>query len=316
MKRDFLSIKDLTKDEIEFLIKRAIDLKVMTKKGVEYHSLKGKSLGMVFEKPSTRTRISFEVGMYQLGGYAVYLSPHDMQMGRGETIPDTAMVLSRYLDGVMIRTFSHKIVEEFAAHATISVINGLTDLLHPCQILADMMTIVEQKGSMKGVKVAYVGDGNNVVNSWIEAATIMDLELAVACPRGYEPDKTILKEALRRGTNHIVVSRDPFEVVKGADVLYTDVWVSMGQEEREEKEKRIFYNYQVNEKLLDAVGKEVAVMHCLPAHRGEEITNEVFESRHSIVFDQAENRLHSQKALLEFLISGERDAKKRDAKTT
>ncbi len=264
--------------------------------------LKGKSLAMVFEKSSTRTRISFEVGMYQLGGIALFLNSRDTQIGRGETLADSARMMSCYLNGIMIRTFAQESVEELARYATIPVINGLTDLLHPCQILADLFTIQEKKGSYKDVKVAYIGDGNNVANSWIEAAACLPLELTLACPEGYDPDKRMVKESKKDGKGHVHLYRDPFDAAKNADVLYTDVWTSMGQETEAQERKRIFKNYQINEKLLGVAKQDAIVMHCLPAHRGEEITAGVIDGPQSVVIDEAENRLHVQKAVLEILI--------------
>ncbi len=299
MKRDFLRLWDFTSEEINSIVERAIALKA----GEDANKcpLTGKSLWLLFEKPSTRTRISFEVGIYQLGGQSIYMKPSEIQIGRGESTADTARVLSRYLDGIIIRTFEHTKLEEFAANSDIPVINGLSDLHHPCQVLADLMTIKEKKGILEGIKVAYIGDGNNVANSLMEAAGRMGLVLNIACPEGYEPDLDILEQA-RSGRGEIIILRDPKEAAGRADVIYTDVWVSMGQEDSSEKKKRKFSAYQVNSSLLACAKKEVIVMHCLPAHRGEEITDEVIDGPQSVVFDQAENRLHTQKALLEILI--------------
>ncbi|GER92810.1 ornithine carbamoyltransferase [hot springs metagenome] len=300
-KRDFLSIWDLSKNEIENLIKRAIDLK----SGADKNKcpLIGKSIGLFFEKPSTRTRVSFEVGIYQLGGQSIYLNPKEIQLGRGESIADTARVLSRYLNGIVLRTFSHSSIEEFAAHAAVPVINGLSDLHHPCQALADIMTIIEKKGRLKGIRLAYIGDGNNVANSLIEAAALTGMNIAIACPEGYEPDPDVLDRARgSKDVGDIIILRNPKEAAGMADVIYTDVWISMGQEEDAEKKKSKFRNYQINSQLLQCAKKDVIILHCLPAHRGEEITDEVMDSPNSAVFDQAENRLHTEKALLEFLI--------------
>ncbi|BCB95645.1 ornithine carbamoyltransferase, catabolic [Dissulfurispira thermophila] len=300
-KRDFLSIWDLSKNEIENLIKRAIDLK----SGADKNKcpLIGKSIGLFFEKPSTRTRVSFEVGIYQLGGQSIYLNPKEIQLGRGESIADTARVLSRYLNGIVLRTFSHSSIEEFAAHAAVPVINGLSDLHHPCQALADIMTIIEKKGRLKGIRLAYIGDGNNVANSLIEAAALTGMNIAIACPEGYEPDPDVLDRARgSKDVGDIIILRNPKEAAGMADVIYTDVWISMGQEEEAEKKKSKFRNYQINSQLLQCAKKDVIILHCLPAHRGEEITDEVMDSPNSAVFDQAENRLHTEKALLEFLI--------------
>ncbi len=301
MKRDFISLYDYTPEELRWLLERAKWLKERSRRGESWRPLEGKTLAMIFEKPSTRTRVSFEVGMFQLGGHALYLSSQETQLGRGETIADTARVLSRYVDAIMIRTFEHTKVEELARFATVPVINGLSDLLHPCQVLSDIFTVWEKLGRYEGVRVAYVGDGNNVANSWINGALRMGMELRIACPRGYEPDGEILKRALREGAR-VTVSSDPKEALKGAEVLYTDVWASMGQESEREERLRVFRPYQINRELLEFAEQEVLIMHCLPAHRGEEITDEVIDGPHSVVFDQAENRLHVQKAILEFLL--------------
>jgi ornithine carbamoyltransferase len=300
MKRDFLAVSDLTPHEIGRLLERAGELKAG--RGAGQCPLIGKSIGLLFEKPSTRTRISFEVGVYQMGGNAITMNPSELQLGRGETMPDTARTLSRYLDGIMIRTFSHTGLVEFAATASIPVINGLSDLHHPCQALADLMTIHEKKGKLKGLKVAFVGDGNNVCNSLIEAASLMEFDLVIACPEGFEPDTGILEKARTSAKSEIVILRDPREAAGMADAVYTDVWVSMGQEEQSGEKKRRLRDFQINSGLLACSRKDVIVLHCLPAHRGEEITDEVMDGPHSVVFDQAENRLHAQKALLEMLI--------------
>jgi ornithine carbamoyltransferase len=302
MKKDLLSFAGMTPTDFEEIWLRAARLKKMLKEGKEHASLKGKTLGMIFDKSSTRTRISFEVGMYQLGGIALFLNSRDTQIGRGETLADSARMMSCYLNGIMIRTFAQESVEELARYASIPVINGLTDLLHPCQILADLFTIKEKKGSYEGVKVAYIGDGNNVANSWIEAAARLPLELTLACPEGYDPDARMFKESKKDGKGHVHLYRDPFDAAKNADVLYTDVWTSMGQEAESQERKRIFKNYQINEKLLGVAKQDAIVMHCLPAHRGEEITAGVIDGPQSVVIDEAENRLHVQKAVLEILI--------------
>ncbi len=299
MKKDFLTIKDISAEEMIALINRAVELK--SGKDASACPLIGKSIGLYFEKASTRTRISFQTGIYQLGAQAIYINPNELQLGRGETIEDTARVLSRYLHGFIIRTYAHKKIEIFSENAAIPIINALTDIHHPCQALADVMTIKEKKGKLRGVRVAYVGDGNNVANSLIEAASSTGIDLVLACPKGYEPDSKICKDALSQGAKINILS-DPKTAVKNADVIYTDVWVSMGQEKEAEKRKKIFRAYQVNKKLLSLANSDAIVMHCLPAHRGEEITDEVIDSPQSVVFDQAENRLHTQKALLEFLI--------------
>jgi len=301
MKRDFLTLMDLSSDEVVLLLKRAIELK--SGKDAQKCPLIGKSIGLVFEKASTRTRVSLEVGIYQLGAQAIYMSPMDTQIGRGETIHDTAKVLSRYLDAVVIRTYSHNTLMELASYSSIPVINGLSDLHHPCQILSDLMTILEKKGRLKDIKLTYIGDGNNVANSLIEAASLMGLNLVMACPKGYEPDHEILKKAKASSNSRIAVVTDSKEAADKADVLYTDVWISMGQEKEEAKKKRKFKDYQLNSKLLSYAKKDAIVLHCMPAHRGEEITDEVIDGPQSVVFDQAENRLHTQKALLEFLLT-------------
>jgi len=305
MKKDLLTIFDLTSGDIELLLRRAASLKKKLKQGKIHQSLKGKSLGMIFEKSSTRTRVSFEVGMYQLGGQALFLSSNDLQIGRGESIADTARTLSRYLDGIMIRTFSQAMVEELAHHASIPVINGLTDLHHPCQALADLFTIQEKKHALKGLKVAYVGDGNNVATSLIQACVKTGIHFSIATPVGYELDIAVLKEAKTEGRKtsaDIEVTSDPHRAVKDADVVYTDVWASMGQEAEHAKRLKAFQGYQLDAKLLNAARKGALVMHCLPAHRGEEISAEVIDGPQSVVFDQAENRLHAQKAVLEMLM--------------
>jgi len=302
VKKDFLSVYDLTRRDIDRIFSHAAKLKAMLKDGIIYQPLAGKTLGMIFDKSSTRTRLSFEAGMYQLGGLAIYLNSRDTQLGRGETIADTARIVSRYLDAVMIRTFSQESVEEFAQHATIPVINGLTDLMHPCQIVSDLFTIVEKKGTYEGLKVAYVGDGNNVANSWIDAVARLPFRLALACPKGYEPDARILERGRKKAPKGISLHRNPVQAVRNADVVYTDVWASMGQEAEQEARAKIFEGYQVNRRLLQHARPDAVVMHCLPAHRGEEITAEVLDGPRSVVWDQAENRLHVQKAILEILV--------------
>jgi ornithine carbamoyltransferase len=302
MKKDLLSEYDLERLDYECIFEKAHRLKRLYREGRDHASLKGKTLGMIFDKSSTRTRISFEVGMYQLGGIALFLSNRDTQLGRGEIIADSARIMSRYLNGIMIRTFSQAAVEEFARYATIPVINGLTDLLHPCQLLSDLFTIIEKRGGYDGLKIAYVGDGNNMANSWINAAAKLPFHLDLACPEGYDPDPVILKRGIAEAPEGVVLHRDPIEAVGDADVIYTDVWASMGQEvEREERMKR-FQGYQVNQALLNRAKKDVIVMHCLPAHRGEEITAEVIDGPRSVVIDEAENRLHVQKAVMEILM--------------
>lgn len=306
MKKDLLTVHDLTREEIERLLERSAWLKKARKDGTVHHPLKGRSLGMIFEKSSTRTRVSFEVGMYQLGGQALFLSPADLQMGRGEPVADTARTLSRYLDGIMIRTFSQKMVEELAQHATIPVINGLTDLHHPCQALADLFTIQERRNRIAGLRFAYIGDGNNMAHSLIEAGVAVGMHVALACPAGYEPDAGIMREAKQTAARtgaELSLSGDPRKAAKDADVVYTDVWASMGQEKEHALRVKAFAGYQVDEKLMKLASPDALVMHCLPAHRGEEIAASVIDGPRSVVFDQAENRLHVQKAILEALMS-------------
>jgi len=300
MKRDFLTLWDLSSQEINLLLKRAIELK----SGKDLHKcpLIGRSIALLFEKASTRTRVSLEVGIYQLGAKAIYMNPKEIQLGRGETIRDTAKVLSRYLDAIVIRTFSHDMLIEFASNSSIAIINGLSDLHHPCQALADLMTILEKKGKLRDIRLAYIGDGNNVANSLIEAASRMGINLTIACPKEYEPDPDVLKRARASAKSEIVILRDPKKAVNGADVVYTDVWVSMGQEKETKTKKVKLKGYQINNKILSYAKKDAIVLHCLPAHRGEEITDDVLDGPQSVVIDQAENRLHTQKALLEFLL--------------
>ncbi len=300
MKQDFLTVRDLSSEALFAVIERAIELK--SGKDAGSCPLIGKNIGLLFEKPSTRTRISFEAGIYQLGGNTIFMNPADMQLGRGETIADTAKTLSRYLDGIVIRTFAHAKLNQFADHSTIPVINGLSDIHHPCQVLADVMTIYEKKKTIKGLKIAYIGDGNNVCNSLIEAASLLAFNLTIACPEGFEPDAALLEHARAQAQSEIIILRDPREAAGMADAVYTDVWVSMGQEQESDAKKDKFKMYQINSRLLSCSGKDVMVLHCMPAHRGEEITDEVIDGPNSVVFDQAENRLYTQKALMEKLI--------------
>lgn len=302
MKKDLLGVYELDLADFDKIFENAARLKKALKEGRPHESLKGKTLGMIFDKSSTRTRISFEVGMYQLGGIALYLNSRDTQIGRGETIADSARMMSCYLNGIMIRTYSQASVEELAATASIPVINGLTDLLHPCQILGDLFTIMEKKGTYEGLKIAYIGDGNNMANTWIDAAARLPFELALACPEGYDPDAQIMARGMKEAKEGITLYRDPFDAAKNADILYTDVWASMGQESEQEERKKVFKSYQINEKVLKQAKKDVLVMHCLPAHRGEEITADVIDGPQSIVIDEAENRLHVQKAIMEILL--------------
>ncbi len=298
-KRDLISIFDLEEKEIDGLIKETERLK---KNKTHSQPLKGKTLAMIFEKSSTRTRVSFEVGMYQLGGMAIYLNSKDLQLDRGETIEDTARTLSRYVNGIMMRTFAHDTIVRLAKHASVPVINGLSDLSHPCQILSDLFTVYEKKHDYKKLTYAYVGDGNNVLNSWIEAAGVLGLHLKVATPVLYKPPEALLKKAFSLNRGKIELYHDPDEAVRDADVIYTDVWVSMGQEGIREAKLKQLNGFQINQSLVKHARPDVIVMHCLPAHRGEEITSEVLDGKHSVVFDQAENRLHTQKAILTLLM--------------
>ncbi len=297
--RHCLTLLDLSGEELHALLQRAIELKQQHRNGQPHLLLPQKTLGMIFEKASTRTRVSFEAGMVQLGGHALFLSPRDTQLGRGEPVADTARVLSRMVDGVMIRAREHSMVEEFAAHSAVPVINGLTDLYHPCQLLADLQTWLEHRGSIAGRSVAWVGDGNNVCHSWINASARLGFELRVATPPGYEPEQTVIDAAGAA----VTLLHEPREAVDGADLVVTDVWTSMGQEEENAKRLRDFAGFQVDEALMATAAPDALFMHCLPAHRGEEVSAGVLEGPHSVVWDEAENRMHAQKALLEFLMA-------------
>lgn len=294
--KHLLRLADLTTEEIFGVLNLADQLKYERKNGVPHHHLEGKKLGMIFQKSSTRTRVSFEVGMYELGGYALFLSDRDLQIGRGEPIKDTVRVLSRYLDGIMIRTFKQSDVEELAKYGSIPIINGLTDYCHPCQVLADLMTVREYKGSLKGLKLCFVGDGNNMANSLIVGGIKTGMEVAIACPDGYKPDAEICAWAEKNGK--LTVTSDLKGAAEGADVIYTDVWASMGQESEKAKREKVFRGYCVDAELMKVAKPDAMVLHCLPAHRGEEITEEVFEAHANEIFDEAENRLHAQKAVL------------------
>lgn len=294
--KHLLKMLDLSKDEILDILNTADQLKYDNKNGIKHHILAGKTLGMIFQKSSTRTRVSFEVGMYQLGGHALFLSSNDLQIGRGEPVCDTARVLSRYCDGIMIRTFAQKEVEDLAQFGSIPVINGLTDFSHPCQILADLMTIREQKGAFDGLKMCYIGDGNNMANSLIVGCLKVGMTVSVATPKGYEPDKEIIDFANEVGG--FTLTTDVLEAAKGADVVITDVWASMGQEGEQKERAKTFAGYQINDSVMSVANESAIVLHCLPAHREEEITAKVFEEHADVIFDEAENRLHAQKAVL------------------
>lgn len=303
--KDLISLHDLSAEEIKKLLELGLKLKKELKSGIPHPILKGKTLGMIFTKSSTRTRVSFEVGMTQLGGYPLFLSSNDIQLGRGETIHDTAKVLERYLDGIMIRTFAHSDVTELADEADIPVINALTDLLHPCQVLADLMTVYEHKGKLEGLKLAYVGDGNNMAHSLMYGCAKAGMDCAVATPAGYKCDKEVVENAkadFKASGRELILTEDPEEAIKNADVVYTDTWVSMGQESEKAERQKIFMPYQVNQELFKKADSEAVFMHCLPAYRGFEVTEDVIDGPQSVIFDEAENRLHAQKAVMAVLM--------------
>lgn len=305
--KHLLSLNDLTISDIESIFQLSARLKKELKSGITHHLLKGKTLGMIFSKSSTRTRVSFEVGMYQLGGHALFLSSNDIQLGRGESIFDTAQVLSRFIDGIMIRTFKHSDVEELAEYGSIPVINGLTDSEHPCQILSDLFTVYEEKGNLKGLKLAYIGDGNNIANSLLHGCTKVGMDISIASPKGYQCDERIVNEAIEIAKNtgsKVVLTEDPEEAIINADVVYTDTWVSMGQESEKEERLKIFMPYQVNSSLFAKAKDDAVFLHCLPAYRGLEVTSEIIDGPHSRIFDEAENRLHVQKAIMALLMGG------------
>lgn len=297
MKNDLLKMADLSKEDIIDILNLASQLKYERKNGIEHKLLAGKSLGMIFQKASTRTRVSFETGMYQLGGQALFLSSRDLQIGRGEPVQDTARVLSRYLDGIMIRTFAQKEVEDLAEYADIPIINGLTDYCHPCQVLADLLTVREFKGGFDGLKMCYIGDGNNMANSLIVGGLTVGIKVSIACPTDYQPDKTVL-DFTKGYDGMFEMTTEPLKAAQNADVIFTDVWASMGQEGEAEKRRIAFNGYQINAEIMDAAAKDAMVQHCLPAHRGEEITADVFEAHAKEIFEEAENRLHAQKAVM------------------
>ncbi len=304
MKKDLLTLRDLSADDCEALFRRSFELKKRHEAAISDQTLQGKTLGLIFDKPSTRTRVSFEAAMVQLGGVPLFMNAQDTQLIRNEPIADTARVLSRYLDGLVVRTYSQDLLEELGAASSIPIINGLTDLYHPCQVLSDLMTILEIRKNLEGVKIVWVGDGNNVCHSWLNAAAILPLNLVIACPEGYQPDEAILEAAVKDSQGSVVVLSDPREAVRDADVIYTDVWASMGHESEHALRKNVFKPYQVSQALVALAKQDVVVMHCLPAHRGEEIAADVLEGTNSIVWDQAENKMHMHKAILERLISG------------
>ncbi|WP_145039250.1 ornithine carbamoyltransferase [Paenibacillus sp. Y412MC10] len=304
--RDMIELDEYSTEEIQFLLDSAIEIKRKLKNGEVYQPLKGKTIGLIFEKSSTRTRVSFEAGMFQLGGHALFLSKNDIQLGRGEPISDTAQVMSRYLDGLMIRTFGHDNVVNLAKYASIPVINGLSDMAHPCQVLADLQTVLEHKGKLKGLKMAFIGDGNNMAHSLLIGGAKMGMHVAVASPKGYEADASIVKlseEIAAQTGGKITITQDPLEAAKDADVIYTDVWASMGFEEEQAQREAAFADYQVNEELVKAAKPDYLFLHCLPAHRGEEVSEGVIDGANSVIFDQAENRLHAQKALMVALMA-------------
>lgn len=303
--KDLISLHDLTSEEVKGLLELGLKLKKEQKSGIEHHILKGKSLGMIFTKSSTRTRVSFEVGMTQLGGYPLFLSSNDIQLGRGETIYDTAKVLERMLDGIMIRTYAHRDVLDLAKYADIPVINALTDLLHPCQVLADLMTAYEHKGKLEGLKLAYIGDGNNMAHSLMYGCAKAGMDCAIATPDNYQCDSEVVanaKDDFKKSGRELILTNDPVEAIKNADVVYTDTWVSMGQEAEKAERQKIFMPYQVNGALMSHADSEAVFMHCLPAYRGYEVTEEVIDGPQSVIFDEAENRLHAQKAVMATLM--------------
>jgi len=304
VKRDFVHITDFSSDEIQEVFDLTVKMKAFVKEGKEYTPLKGKNMAMIFAKPSARTRISFETGMSQLGGHAIYLGPNDIGIGKREAVRDIARVIARYDDIIMARLFDHAHMLELAEYSTVPVINGLTDLNHPCQIMADIFTVLEHRKHLNDLKVAFVGDGNNVANSWINLAARLPMHFVLASPSGYDPDEAILKNARNVGISRIDVIHDPVEAVRDADVIYTDVWASMGQETEADLRRKAFMPFQVNGNLMKHAKKDVLVMHCLPAHRGDEITDDVIDSPNSIVFDEAENRMHVQKAIIVKLMQG------------
>ena len=304
MNSHLLALQDFAQSQLQAFLDRAQVLKQESREGKRHQQLAGRTVCMLFEKPSTRTRVSFESAMYGMGGQVIFMSAKETQLGRGEPLKDTARVLARYVDGIVVRTFGQEVVEELARFSEVPVINALTDLHHPCQILSDIMTVIEKKGALKDLKIVWLGDGNNMANSWIQAASVLGFSLTLACPEGYEPDPAILKVAQEKGAQPITVLRDQEEAVSGADVINVDVWASMGQEDEAEKRLEIFRPYQLNADLLARAATDAIVLHCLPAHREEEITEEVLEGPQCVAFDQAENKMHMHKAILEYMING------------
>jgi len=302
MDTHLLALQDFTQSQLQDFLDRARELKQESGEGRRHQQLAGRTICMLFEKPSTRTRVSFESAMYGMGGQVIFMSAKETQLGRGEPLKDTARVLARYVDGIVVQTFGQHVVEELARYSDVPVINALTDLHHPCQILSDVMTVIEKKGAPQDLNIVWLGDGNNMANSWIQAASVLGFSLTLACPEGYEPDPDILRVAREQGTGTITVLRDPIEAVQGADVINVDVWASMGQEDEEQQRLKIFRPYQLNSDVLARAAKDAIVLHCLPAHRGEEITEEVLEGSQCVAFDQAENKMHMHKAILERMV--------------
>ncbi len=304
MKSHLLALQDFSQSELQKFLDRAALLKQEAGQGIRHQQLAGKKICMLFEKPSTRTRVSFESAMYGMGGQVIFMSAKESQLGRGEPLKDTARVLARYVDGIVVRTFGQQVVEELAAFSSVPVVNALTDLHHPCQILSDIMTVIEKKGDPAKLKIVWLGDGNNMANSWIQAAAVLGFPLTLACPEGYDPDEAILRAAQEQAAHPITVMRDPMQAVQGADVINVDVWASMGQEDEAEKRMAVFQPYQLNGGLLAKAAAGAVVLHCLPAHREEEITEEILEGEQCVAFDQAENKMHIHKAILEYMING------------
>ncbi|PID71738.1 MAG: ornithine carbamoyltransferase [Desulfobulbus propionicus] len=303
MNTHLLALQQFSKEQLQSMIDRAIVLKSESKNGISHQQLAGKTICLLFDKPSTRTRVSFEAAMYGLGGNVIFMSSKDSQLGRGEPLKDTARVLDRYVDGIVVRTFGQDVVTELAKYSKVPVINALTDLYHPCQILSDLMTVIEFKGALEPLKVTWIGDGNNMANTWVEAASLFGFELTLACPKGFAPNQEILAQSLERATAPITLLEDPVEAIQGADVVNVDVWASMGQEDEQEERIKLFQPYQLNAELLAKAKEDAIVLHCLPAHREEEITEEVLEGASEVIFEEAENKMHIHKALLDFFLA-------------